>query len=69
MPSGIDAYAEESLNTVTFTEADGRTTLTILVQHRNKEGRDAHINSGMEAGLQDALNLLEGVANSLRRRR
>jgi hypothetical protein len=51
---------------VTFTEVDGRTTLTILVQHTSKEHRDAHIESGMEDGLQDALDLLEQVAVSLR---
>jgi uncharacterized protein YndB with AHSA1/START domain len=56
----------EALDTVTFTEVDGRTTLTILVQHTSKEHRDAHIDSGMEAGLQDALDLLEHVAVSLR---
>jgi uncharacterized protein YndB with AHSA1/START domain len=61
-----DAEEHASLNTVTFTEADGRTTLTILVQHPTKEGRDAHINSGMEAGMQDAMDLLEEVAISLR---
>ena len=56
----------ESLNTLTLSEVDGRTKLEILVQHENKEHRDAHINSGMEAGLQDALDLLEEVAGSLR---
>lgn len=30
------------------------------------EGRDAHIDSGMEAGMQDAMDLLEQVAISLR---
>jgi len=61
-----DAEAEAAVNTLTLTEVDGRTTLTVLVQHRNKEGRDAHIDSGMEDGLQDALDLLEEVAASLR---
>ena len=56
----------EALNTLTLTEVDGRTTLTILVQHASKEHRDAHIESGMEAGMQDALALLEQVAISLR---
>jgi uncharacterized protein YndB with AHSA1/START domain len=56
----------ESLNTLTLTEEDGRTTLTVLVEHRNKEGRDGHIESGMEAGMQDAMDLLEEVATSLR---
>ena len=55
-----------ALDTLTLTEADGRTTLTILVQHEKKEHRDAHIESGMEDGLQDALDLLEEVAVSLR---
>jgi len=54
-----------SLNTMTFAEKDGRTTLTILVQHTSQEHRDAHINSGMEAGMQDALDLLEQVAIAL----
>jgi uncharacterized protein YndB with AHSA1/START domain len=56
----------EALDTVTFTEEDGRTTVTILVQHSSKAHRDGHIDSGMEAGLQDALDLLEEVAVSLR---
>ena len=61
-----NAEAEAALNTLTLTEVDGRTTLSVLVEHRNKEGRDAHINSGMEDGLQDAMDLLEEVAVSLR---
>jgi uncharacterized protein YndB with AHSA1/START domain len=56
----------EAVNTVTFAEVDGRTTLTILVQHQSKEYRDAHIDSGAEAGMQDAFDLLEEVAVSLR---
>jgi hypothetical protein len=36
------------------------------VQHTSKEDRDAHIESGMEDGLQDAMDLLEQVAVSLR---
>jgi len=60
MPDG------EAVDTLTLTEVGGRTILTILVQHSSKEHRDGHINSGMEDGLQDALDLLEGVAVSLR---
>jgi uncharacterized protein YndB with AHSA1/START domain len=55
-----------TLNTTTFAEMDGTTTLTILVEAPSKELRDAIIDSGMEAGLQDALDLLEEVAASLR---
>jgi uncharacterized protein YndB with AHSA1/START domain len=56
----------EAVNIMTFTEVDGRTTLTILVQHTSREDRDAHINSGMEAGMQEAMDRLEQVAVSLR---
>ena len=56
----------ESVNTLTLTEVDGRTRLEVLVQHASKEHRDAQIESGMEAGMQDALDLLEQVAISLR---
>ena len=61
-----DPDANATLNTATFTEADGRTTLTILVEAPSKEVRDAMIDSGMEAGMQDALDLLEQAAVSLR---
>ena len=61
-----DADAHAALDTLTLTDVDGRTTLTILVEHPTKEGRDAHIESGMEAGMQDAMDLLEQVAVSLR---
>jgi uncharacterized protein YndB with AHSA1/START domain len=55
----------EAVTTMTFTEREGRTTLTILVQHSCQEHRDAHVDSGMEAGMQDAMDLLEEVAISL----
>ena len=55
----------EAVNTMTLTETDGRTRIEILVQHASKEHRDMHVNSGMEGGLQDAMDLLEQVAVSL----
>lgn len=54
------------LTTTTFREAEGRTTLAILVRHANQENRDAHLSSGMEAGRNESLDLLEEVALSLR---
>jgi uncharacterized protein YndB with AHSA1/START domain len=61
-----DPDENATLNTLTLAEADGRTTLTVLVQAPSKEIRDAIIDSGMEAGMQDAMDLLEQVAVSLR---
>ena len=66
VPEGVSEEDATTVNTATFAEADGRTTLTILVQASSKESRDAIVESGMEAGLQDALDLLEEVAVSLR---
>ena len=57
---------EPTLNTLTLTETDGRTTLTILVEAPSREVRDAIIGSGMEAGMQDAMDLLEEIVVSLR---
>lgn len=54
-----------SLNTATFTEAAGRTIVTVLVEHTSRANRDAHVGSGMELGLQEALDKLERVALSL----
>ena len=65
VPEGVSEEDATTVNTATFVETDGRTTLTLLVQARTKETRDAIIESGMEAGLQDALDLLEEVAVSL----
>jgi uncharacterized protein YndB with AHSA1/START domain len=65
---GADPWpaADEPLNIVTFTEVDGRTTLTLLVQTTSKELRDTIINSGMEAGMQEQYDVLEQLVMSLR---
>src|SRR6476659_2595384 len=64
VPEGTPETA--ALNTLTLDETDGRTTLSLLVQHDSKATRDAVIESGMEDGLQDALDLVEELAVSLR---
>ena len=67
MPGADPLPAEdEPLNIVTFTEVDGRTLLHLLVQTTSKELRDTIVNSGMEAGMQEGMDLLEQVAVSLR---
>lgn len=57
---------DATLNTTTFTEADGRTTLTTLVECHTQEIRDMILGSGMEGGMQEAMDRLEQVAISLR---
>jgi uncharacterized protein YndB with AHSA1/START domain len=59
------AEADAPLNIVTFTEVDGRTILTLLVQTASKELRDMIMESGMETGLQEQMDALEQVAIGL----
>jgi uncharacterized protein YndB with AHSA1/START domain len=66
VPEGVAEEDATTVNTATLTELDGRTRLTVLIQAPNKMARDAIIESGMEAGMQDAYDLLEEVAQSLR---
>ncbi len=54
-----------ALTTTTFAEKDGRTTMSTLVEHSSQAHRDAHINSGMEDGMQESMDKLEQVARSL----
>jgi uncharacterized protein YndB with AHSA1/START domain len=63
-----DEHGDEGapLTTVTFTEVNGRTTLTQLVECRSREVRDMIMESGMESGMQEAMDHLERVARSLR---
>jgi uncharacterized protein YndB with AHSA1/START domain len=59
MPEG------EVLNIVTFTETDGRTRLELLCQCGTQEIRDGIIESGMEGGMQEQMDLLEQLAISM----
>lgn len=53
------------LNTVTFTENNGRTTLTLHTETGSREIRDLIINSGMESGMQEQMDALEAIAANL----
>jgi uncharacterized protein YndB with AHSA1/START domain len=66
MPEAEAPDAEPPLNVVTFTEVDGRTTLSLLVQCPSRELRDTILESGMEVGMQEQMDALEQLAISLR---
>jgi uncharacterized protein YndB with AHSA1/START domain len=55
-----------ALVTNTFTEENGRTRLELLTEVDSREVRDMIIDSGMETGMQEHMDLLEEVARSLR---
>ncbi len=54
----------EAVSTLTLTEKDGRTTLTLLVRHASQENRDRHLQYG--DSLQVAMDRLEQAAISAR---
>ena len=56
---------DATVNTMTLSEEHGRTLLTALTECRTAAIRDMITESGMEAGMQDAYDLLEEVAISL----
>ena len=57
--------SDPAVDTVTFDEHDGRTTLTLTMQLTSQEARDMVLNSGMEAGMQAGWDLIEQLARSL----
>jgi len=61
-----DVVQGESVSTVVFTDVDGRTRLTLLMQLASSDARDAALNTGLEIVLQEQMKLLEQVAASLR---
>jgi uncharacterized protein YndB with AHSA1/START domain len=61
-----DPESNHTVNTMTLKEKGEATTITVLIDCPNEFVRNAIIESGMESGLQDAYDLLEEVAISLR---
>ena len=57
---------DATVNTVTLEEHDGLTTMTSVTECHTAETRSMIIETGMEAGMQDAYDLLEELAISLR---
>jgi uncharacterized protein YndB with AHSA1/START domain len=62
---GAPPGLEDPINIVTFEEAGGRTTLSIVMKVESREVRDMIIDSGMEGGLQEGMDILEQVAREL----
>lgn len=57
----------EAVETLTFEERDGRTTLTNTVVHRTVEARDGHRRAGMEAGASETLERLAELLQAMDR--
>jgi uncharacterized protein YndB with AHSA1/START domain len=55
----------ESWNTVEFTEAGGRTTITTTMKYASKETRDAALESGMKEGMGASFARLDALLETL----
>jgi uncharacterized protein YndB with AHSA1/START domain len=62
-------YEGENVNTTTFTEADGMTTVTLRIQCGSKKVRDAMLKTGMERGVAYNYDQLERILASKRQAR
>ena len=51
--------------TATFTEVDGRTTLALLTEVESKAVRDIIVDSGMELGVQEQMEILDEILREL----
>jgi len=58
-------YEGEGVNTTTFVEQDGKTTVTLTIQCASKEVRDGILKSGMERGVAFSFDQLEEMLASL----
>jgi uncharacterized protein YndB with AHSA1/START domain len=52
--------------TATFTESGGRTTLALLTQVESKAVRDMIVETGMEGGVQEQMEILDEILPTLR---
>jgi uncharacterized protein YndB with AHSA1/START domain len=55
----------ETINTLTLSERDGKTTLTITILYPSKEARDAVLNTGMKDGMNQSFERLAEYLHSL----
>ena len=60
-----DPDAIAVLNTTTFEERDGTTTMTTLTECYSQETRDAMLASGMESGMQVSYDRMEELVHEL----
>lgn len=56
---GMQIPPGESINTLTLSEANGKTTLTVLMRFPSKAHRDGALQSGMTGGMEQSYQRLE----------
>jgi uncharacterized protein YndB with AHSA1/START domain len=56
----------ETVNTVAFTESQGRTTITLTILYPSKEARDAALKTGMKDGMDQSFARFDELLRALR---
>jgi uncharacterized protein YndB with AHSA1/START domain len=56
---------EPAVVTATFTEEDGRTTLALLTEVESRAVRDMIVETGMEGGVQEQMEILDEILREL----
>lgn len=62
----MDPFPDPSRNTITFTEKEGRTTVSVLMKLKSNEARDAVLATGMKKGMDEGYGRLDGLLKELR---
>lgn len=60
-----DEMGGEVINTLTFEEHDGRTTLTSTSRYSSREARDGALQTGMESGVAEGYDTMERYMRTL----
>jgi uncharacterized protein YndB with AHSA1/START domain len=53
--------SEAAVNTATFTEADGVTTLSLLLRYDSQATRDLVVGTGMEGGVREGFEIIDAL--------
>jgi uncharacterized protein YndB with AHSA1/START domain len=57
----MEGFDGESVNTITFDEHDGATTMTITMRFPNKEARDGAMQTGMSDGMAQSYDRIDDI--------
>ena len=63
----MDGYNSESVNTTTFQEHEGKTTVVLTMLFESREARDMALKSGMERGVAASYDLLADLLRETER--
>lgn len=61
----MEPFPTPARNVITFTETEGKTTVSVLIKVKDKEGRDAMLATGMQKGMDEGYGRLDALLKDL----